>query len=381
MMGKMSKHSSFIYTTKIEKKDIIEIASFISEIFRFNTLDDWIMHLSNIWDNNPAFQQDMSRGILLKSEERIVGFLAKFPTKMQFYGKEIIVANASNLAVHKDFEGVGLGIKLRREYANGCKDTIMFATTPSDITRRINEKVGFRLLQNDVDPIYEIDSLIITNALKAIRLSPIVQRLSKPLSFACIILSLLLKVFNALQLIRFKKNGLNRKDITVMHLARADDSFDKLWEETKDYYVLTNVRTADVINWHLSLNPKSKKRLYACYGSGNLLGYMIIADIEVRNVDLKYCIDIWFKKGHEYIIGSVVDFILKQKVTQHYGTIVLPHFNMLISNYLSSIGLFKVKGKKIMNYYSAPESIREKLRADNCYLVHIQGDRGIASAI
>src|SRR4030066_82004 len=221
MMGKMSKHSSFIYTTKIEKK-------------------------------------------------------------------EIMVANASNLAVHKDFEGVGLGIKLRREYANGCKDTIMFATTPSDITRRINEKVGFRLLQNDVDPIYEIDSLIITNALKAIRLSPIVQRLSKPLSFACIILSLLLKVFNALQLIRFKKNGLNRKDITVMQLARADDSFDKLWEETKDYYVLTNVRTADVINWHLSLNPKSKKRLYACYGSGNLLGYMIIADIEVRNVDLKY---------------------------------------------------------------------------------------------
>ncbi len=372
----MSIHSSFIYTTKIEKKDILEIASFISEIFRFNTLDDWIIHLSNIWDNNPAFQLDWNRGILLKSEEKIVGFLAKFPTKMQFNGKEMLVANASNLAVHKDFRRKGIGTRLREEYANGCKDTIMFATTPgTDITRRINEKVGFRPLQNDVSPIYEIDSLIITNALKAIRLSLIVQRLSKHLSFACVILSLLLKVFNALQLIRFKKNGLNGKDIAVMQLASADDSFDRLWEETKDYYMLTNVRTADVINWHLSLNPKSKKRLYACYGSGNLLGYMIIADIKIRNVDLKYCIDVWFKKGHEYIIGSVVDFILKQEETQHYGAIILPHFNILISNYLSSIGLFKVKGKKIKNYYSAPKSIEEKLAPGNCYLVHIQGDR------
>lgn len=368
--------------TKIEKKDIIEIASFISEIFRFNTVADWVIYLTNIWDNNPAFQPDLSRGILLKSEERIVGFLAKFPTKMQFNGKEILVANASNLAVHKDFRGKGLGMRLRREYANVCKDTIMFATTPgSDITRRINEKVGFRPLQNDVDPIYEIDSLIITNALKAIRLSLIVQRLSKHLSFACVILSFLLKVFNAFQLIRFKKNVLNTKDIAVMQLDSADDSFDKLWEETKDYYVLTNARTADVINWHLSLNPKSKKRLYACYREGNLLGYMIIADIKIRNVDLKYCIDVWFKKQHEYIIGSVIDFILKQKETQHYGAIILPHFNMLISNYLSSIGLFKIKGRKINNYYSAPESIREKLRADNCYLVHIQGDRGISDAI
>ena len=130
-----------------------------------------------------------------------------------------------------------------------------------------------------------------------------------------------------------------------------------------------------------TLNPKSKKRLYACYGSGNLLGYMIIADIEVRNVDLKYCIDVWFKKEHEYIIGSIIDFILKQKETPHYGAIILPHFNMLISNYLSSIGLFKVKSRKIKNYYSAPESIKEKLCPDNCYLVHIQGDRGISSAI
>jgi len=377
----VSKNSSFIYTTKIEKKDILEIASFISEIFSFNTLDDWIIHLFNIWDNNPAFQTDMSRGILLKSKGRIVGFLAKFPTKMQFNGKEILVANASNLAVHKDLQGIGFGMKLRKEYADGCKDTIMFATTPGSETLRINEKLGFRPLQNDVDPIYEIDSLIITNALKAIRLSAIVQRLSKHLNFACVILSLLLKIFNALQLIRFKKNVVKKKDITVMQLANADDSFDKLWEETKDYYMLTNVRTADVINWYLSLNPKSKKRLYACYGSGNLLGYMIIADIEVRNVDLKYCIDVWFKKEHEYIIGSIIDFILKQKETPHYGAIILPHFNMLISNYLSSIGLFKVKSRKIKNYYSAPESIKEKLCPDNCYLVHIQGDRGISSAI
>ncbi len=85
----MSIHSSFIYTTKIEKKDILEIASFISEIFMFNTLDDWIIHLSNIWDNNPAFQLDWNRGILLKNEDKIVGFLAKFPTKMQFNGKEM----------------------------------------------------------------------------------------------------------------------------------------------------------------------------------------------------------------------------------------------------------------------------------------------------
>jgi hypothetical protein len=105
------------------------------------------------------------------------------------------------------------------------------------------------------------------------------------------------------------------------------------------------------------------------------LGYIIIADIKIRNVDLKYCIDVWFKKGHEYIIGSVVDFILKQEETQHYGAIMLPHFNILISNYLSSIGLFKVKGRKIKNYYSAPKSIEEKLAPGNCYLVHIQGDR------
>jgi ribosomal protein S18 acetylase RimI-like enzyme len=375
-------HSSFLYTTKIAEKDIPEIASFISEIFRFNTLGDWVTHLSNIWRNNPAFHQKWDRGILLRSEEQIVGFLAKFPTKMQFNGKEMLVANASNLSVHKDFRRKGIGTRLREEYANSCKDTIMFATTPgNDIARRINEKVGFRPLHNDVDPIYEIDSVIITNALKAIRLSLIVQRLSKHLSFASVILSLLLKAFNALQLIRFKKSGLNKKDIAVMQLASADDSFDRLWEETKDYYMLTNVRTADVINWHLNLNPKSKKRLYACYGSGNLLGYMIIGDIRIRNVDLKYCFDVWFKKGHEYIIESIVNFILKQEETQHYGAIILPHFNILISKYLSSIGLFKVKGRKIKNYYSAPKWIEEKLAPDNCYLVHIQGDRGISAAI
>lgn len=371
-----------IHITKIEKNDIIDISTFVSELFRFNTAADWALYLTNIWENNPAFQPDISRGILLKNEEMIVGFLAKFTTKMQFNGREVFVANASNLSVHKDFRGKGLGLKLRREYAHTSKDQIMFATTPgNDATRKINERIGFKSLHNDVDHIYEIDSLIITNASKTIRFSHVVQKIAKHFSFAVVILASFLRVVNAFQLIRLKKHIANRKDIVVMQLDSADDSFDKLWEETKNYYMLTNVRTSDVINWHLNLNPKSKKRLYACYREGELLGYMIIADIKIREIDLKYCIDVWFRKQHEYIIGSVIDFLLRQKDASNYGGIILPHFNMLISNYLSSMGLFKIKGRKINNFYSAPEPIREKIRPDNCYLVHIQGDRGISDAI
>ena len=378
----MANEYPFTVSTDIKKTDIHEIAAFAASIFSNKTAAEWTEYFFHIWDNNPAFSVDQKRGFVIRYRSNIIGFLAKFPTKMQFGGKEIIVANASNLAIHKDYRRNGLGTRLRGEYANTCKDTIMFATTPGgDITLRINEKFNFSALLNDVDPIYEIDSLIVTNTLKALKLSLIVQKLSRYWMSPCVILSLLLRCLNAIQLIKFKKNVLKTNYIRVMQLASADDSFNELWEETKDYYMLTNVRTADVINWHLRLNQNSKRALYACYMEGNLLGYMIIADIKIRNVDLKYCIDVWFKEQHEYIIGSIVDFMLNQKETQDYGAIILPHFNMLISNYLSFVGLLKIKRRKIKNYYSAPKSITEKLCPGNCYLVHVQGDRGISDSI
>jgi GNAT superfamily N-acetyltransferase len=375
-------NSTPIYTKKIEREDIGPIAFFISEIFKFNGLEDWKLFLSDIWDDNPAFPLDSNRGILLKAGNKIVGFLAKFPTNMQFDGTEILVANASGLSVHPDFRRTGIGTRLRKEYADSCKGTIMFATTAgTEVTRKINEKVGFKPLPKDIDSIHEIDSLIITNALEFAKIIFILLRLPNYLGFLTVILSWCLKGFNSLQLLRFKKKVSNRTVVSVIQLERADDSFDRLWEETKDYYMLTNVRTADVINWHLRLNRKSKKRLYACYRGGNLLGYMMIADIKIRNVDLKYCIDVWFKKGKEYGIGAIVDFIMKREGTQSFGAIILPHFNRRISNYLTSVGLFKVKGRKSINYCSAPKSMKEKLAPDNCYLVHIQGDRGIATII
>jgi len=164
----------------------------------------------------------------------------------------------------------------------------------------------------------------------------------------------------------------------AVQLNQADSTFDNLWDKTKNYYMLSNVRTADVLNWYLKLNQTSIKSLYGCYNSGNLIGYMLMADCKIRNVALKYCFDLWFLKGHEHGITSILHHIAKQNSEKEYGAIVVPHFNKTISNYLSRIGLLKIKGKKLMNFIAAPDEIMEKIRSDNCYIVYIQSDRGIS---
>jgi GNAT superfamily N-acetyltransferase len=359
----------------VKPADTGNLLSFLRDVFDGSSAEFWRNWLSLIWDENPAFRENHPRGVLAEHDGKIVGFIAWFPVMLQFRGEEIVSSNGGGLAVHRDFRRRGIATALRKRHLDISGDTFVFATTPGNpITLRINQKQGFKLLPNNVHYRHYFYSIFIIDPNEWLKLR-YVSHLSKALPFCSKVMCFLLDRYQSSRLRTFRKRLSQGRDLMVKEVREAGASFDVLWEETKHYHTITNVRSSEVINWYLNPKNKARKRLYACYREKKLIGYMIFVEREIRGIKALFCADVWYKTDEGSVLERILHFAIGQARKMACGAVVLPNYTKELSTHFSMLGLAKIRDEKRNEFYRAPGWMERLIDEDNSYFVYIQGDR------
>jgi GNAT superfamily N-acetyltransferase len=294
---------------------------------------------------------------------------------LQFRGEEIVSSNGGGLAVHRDFRRRGIATALRKRHLDISGDTFVFATTPGNpITLRINQKQGFKLLPNNVHYRHYLYSIFIIDPREWLKLRYI-SHLSRALPICTKVMYFLLDRYQSVRVRTFRKRFVQGRNLVIKEVRRADTSFDVLWEETKHYYMITNVRSSKVINWYLNPKNKAKKRLYACYREKKLIGYMIFVKREIRGIKALFCADVWYKRGEVWALERILHFAIGQARKMACGAVVLPSYTKELSTHFGMLGLARIRDEKRNEFYRAPEWMERLIDEDNSYFVYIQGDR------
>ncbi len=167
--------------------------------------------------------------------------------------------------------------------------------------------------------------------------------------------------------------------IRVKQITEADASFDQLWLRTKDLYPTTNLRTAEIINWHCFKNQALKKVVFGCYKSEQLVGYAIFGLKSSKRHTLKIleCLDLWLDPAESGQVALLIKASRRYAQTHGIDLVSFPHFNPHVDSHLSKLGLFQLKAER-NEYLKANPRLETLLTSESAYFVGLQGDVGLA---
>ena len=86
-------HASRLQVTCVVPADYAELAAFLASFPDDETgsADAWLDRMRAWWDLNPAFEDSMARGWVLRYDDRIVGFFGSIPRRFRLGGRETTV--------------------------------------------------------------------------------------------------------------------------------------------------------------------------------------------------------------------------------------------------------------------------------------------------
>ncbi len=332
----------------------------------------WQNTFQTIWENNPYLSDDLQKAWILVENEKIGGFLGSIPTQFWAEREAKTTFSATSWFVSHEFRKKS--IYLLYKIIDQGSDTFIFNNTASETVAQILLTFGFKLQPTCSEKL----SILFVNHAQSLQFffikkwesktyfEKIDQFLIKPLSFL------------ASPLLYFKqKIGLKLgSNLMVKEVTQADQTFDQLWERTKNKFEFTGVRTSESMNWFCA-DANFEKKIFAYYEENSLKGYAIFrfrkAAHRFKQLEM---LDFWaedFDKALPPIVSFAKEFAKKNEVT----FITFSHFNPQISQILGNLGLQEVfVGKNA--YYKADTEIMEKLNYENSYFTHLQGDYGFA---
>ena len=337
------------------------LASFPGE---WLTKELWRDRLRFWWELNPAFSVNTERGWLLKTEDKVVGFLGNVPSLLQVGHRIVTVYNATTWRVMPEFRAYTLGMLLKLMRAS--RTTLLFDTTPSDDVTRILEAFKFRLLPGGDKG----SCVAITSLDKVVK-----HKLRLGLVPTALIRSFTLPASPFLRL------GLNKlrpvPGLAVRRLPHADERFDQLWERTRHQYENTNVRTSKVINWYCFGWSNRRKELFACYQDDRLVGYMICSDSKGSSLRPLICADLWVDSEDMDIAKALLFAVKEYSEAKGCGIIEVSRCNSFARMLCSEMRMPPRKSAVPREYMKVPSGLSDSILESNTYFVRAQGDFGL----
>lgn len=359
-----------ITTEEIKKEDYTELATFMTTYWPFGR-QYWLDRFLFLWDKNPAFVEDPVRGIVVKDNGRIAGFIGKFPVKFQLNGQKTVSSNGIGLLLDPSLRGSGLGKKLKDKHTELSKGKLIFATSPNKISLKINKSIGFKLLPRGIGDYnkYALLPISASNSLKLMLHLFKNSRSLAPLSVTGHNLSIMREKF-------FSKKKLQKNYNKTLRIYNAEYEFDLLWDETKNLYKNTNIRDAAIVNWYLQPTKYAEREVYATYSRDTLMGFIVVRPTMFKGLRLMLCVDLWVRpENRKNTIKSLITFAEEQAEEKKYSAILLPHFSKALSRDLDEIGLFKIIGAKRNDLYLKPKNSGAVIVEENSYFTYMNGDR------
>jgi len=359
-----------IRTEAIQIEDYSELAQFLAHHWDREP-EFWMERFHFLWDKNPAFPQDPLRGFVVKQNDKIKGFIGKFPVKIQLDGHEAISSNAIGMVIDEDLRGRGLGKQLKSKHTESSKGKLIFATTPNKISMKINMALGFQPLPRGIGD-YNLYSILPINRWETTVLYLHLLKSSR----SVLSLKTLGSAFGR------RKQFENQSNLRVEKIHYADTKFDRLWERTKTIYKNTHTRTADIINWYLLPTRYADREIYAAYDGNEVAGYIVVRSSAIKKIRFMLCLDLWIApENSQNTIKSLLFFAKEQAAQKNFAALVVPHFSKSLSATFDTIGLFKAIGKKRNDLFLMPENFTGSITIENSYFTYMSGDRFLGKAV
>lgn len=353
----------------VRRDDYQELAAFMAAFSGViaRTVDAWRNRFYAWWDLNPAFDESLPRGWVLRDEGRIAGFFGSIPLKVQLDGKETRAFTGTNWRVLPGHRGGSLGLKLKQLQSHS--DHAHFSTTPLEELVPLLQRLGYQPLRRG--PGTEQQSQFICDVEKFLEAKiagvpgrAVVARIAAP-------------AFAALQALRMRSLWRFRGD-DVRDLPRADATFDDLWRRTRTRYANTNVRTADEVNWYCFVIQPVEKKLLAYYDGGELVGYMVLW-MKRSGRRFMECVDLWIDPaaGEARVLGGLVAKAAECARRASSERVQFPHFHPRLGDLYRGLGLLSGPAWPRREFIKAPPHLREAIAPDSSYFVRAQGDYGL----
>lgn len=350
--------------------DYPELASFMAGFpgVKVRDVHGWLSRLRAWWDLNPAFDDSLPRGWILRDRGVIGGFFGSIPLRIQLEGGETTAFAATSWRVLPEHRGRSIGLKLRQLQAH--KDALHFSTTPLEELVPLLKRLGYRQIERG--PGTDRQSQFILDFEKfwrdRARGTRLVGRMAK----------LAAPALAALQSARTR--GLGRSvPGDVKDLLAADRTFDDLWQRTRGRFANTNVRTAEMVNWYCFAMQPCDRTLLAYYDRGTLGGYLVLLTKEEPNRRFMECVDVWIDPaaGEATVLAALVTKAIDCARRSACERVIFPHFDSRTASLYARLGLLAGPAWKKREYVKGPPALLQAIRADNSYFVRAQGDYGL----
>lgn len=263
---------------------------------------------------NPVNARVPSQMWVAERGDEIVGFLASFPTRMNFAGEEVIIFHDCDLIVSSRARRMGVGERLVRaydEFPNALSNALAYAPANG----RIRGRVGYQPLH--VVPFYY----------RALRVHAVLQfvhqsgRLPRAFKFAP--LSWSLRAAGGLvALATGLANGLRSPHLpdgyTVEPVTEPGDEFDELWRRLKPRFPLSAVRDRRFVQWRFIDDPVFDHTvLVARDRTGTLQGYAALRVAPKPDLRVGRIMDLFCDPGATATVDTLMHGALKYVAEAH----------------------------------------------------------------
>ena len=356
--------------SRVSEADYAALSSFLADFpeDESGSADAWLRRMRTWWDLNPAYDDALTRGWLLREQGEIVGFLGSIPWKFQLGGRETTVFAGTTWRVLPEHRGMSFALKRRQ--MDEHEDVLHVSTTPRAEVERLLTRLGYEPMRSDQGE--ETHSVIVLDFESLLRAKLkgrasgkfIAKRAARPLK--------------AFQDLRMRRLG-HCAHQKVRELHEADSAFDDLWERTRNRYPTTKVRTADAINWYCFSSPELAKTLLGYFDGDRLAGYMVFLPVERRDMRIFECVDLWTEPGprREVILGALVEKARRCAQKASFDLVYLPHFDRTTAAIYRRLGLLQRSGARRPRLYLGPNELMHKMTPANSYIVLAEGDYGL----
>lgn len=363
-------HASRLQVSCVVPADYSELAAFLASFPDDETgsAGAWLDRMRAWWDLNPAFEDSMARGWVLRYDDRIVGFFGSIPRRFRLGGRETTVFASTTWRVLPEYRGTSMALKRRQ--MDEQQGTLHFSTTPRSEVVRLLELLGYTRLPRETG--WEEHSIVILNFRNILR-----ARLRSVFAGG-LLAAVLAPVLGAYQYWRLRRLRSSAHD-RVREVSKADTQFDELWDRTKTLYENTNVRAAADLDWYCVSAKGMEKKLLGYYEDCRLRGYLIFLARHARGATCFECVDLWIEPGDDYeaIFSALVEKGRRIARTGGADRLELPHFDARARDACRRQGLIARQAGSRPEYFRGPPGLMTGITPSNSYFVLAQGDYGL----
>ena len=240
---------------------------------------------------------------IAEDNSQIVGIFGVVPRFMWIDGNEYLSGERVDAFIRPDYHGKGLFKQLvARVFADCDKAGIVFLFgSPNKNTCPIwVKKYDFRI-------IFEYRSLV-----RPLHFNSIVfHRI--PNKIVSVLIGTPLSVIYGLLF----RGGFRNGSITLEKITRPDGRLDEVWEENRNRYVFSLVKTRDYLNYRYMANPEGYD-FYLVKKSRRLIGYVVIKLNEIKGLTFAHIVDLAIPpdshKDFDHTIYCIVQLMQRRKV-------------------------------------------------------------------